>query len=170
MSLKLKNRNSEGTEIERKFLVKNFDWKRKSNGVVYQQGYLSNDSSRTVRIRLEGKVGKLTIKGRKTGLSGDEFEYDLPVKDAKYLLRNLCKQPTILKKRYKVHFNGLVWEVDVFEGENKGLIIAEVELNSADQKIKIPKWVGKEVTRDRRFRNANLVTHPYPNWRHELKN
>ena len=169
MSYKLKNRNSKRTEIERKFLVKNYDWKRGSEGVVFQQGYLSTDSSRTVRIRLEGKVGKLTIKGRKKGISGDEFEYDIPLNDAKYLLKNLCKQPTILKKRYKVYYRGLVWEVDVFQGENKGLVIAEVELKNPGQEIKIPNWVGKEVTSDRRFRNANLVTNPYPNWKHKIK-
>lgn len=162
------NRNSNRIEIERKFLVKNNDWQHGSHGVVYQQGYLSTESPRTVRIRLEGKVGKLAIKGKKKGISGDEFEYDIPAKDAKYMLRNLCKQPIILKKRYKIHYKGMIWEVDVFEGENKGLVIAEVELSSPDQKIKIPKWIGKEVTRDRRFRNSNLITHPFSMWKNEL--
>lgn len=168
MPAKLKNRNSKRLEIERKFLVKNNGWQKGVKGVKYQQGYLSTDSSRTVRVRLEGKLGKLTIKGKKIGIAGDEFEYDIPVNDAKYLLDNLCEKPTIKKTRYRVHFKNLIWEVDVFEGENKGLVIAEVELNRADQKFKIPSWIGKEVTQDRRFRNANLVANPFSKWKDKL--
>ncbi len=169
MTVRSKNTISKRKEIERKFLVKNNTWRKGVKGVNYQQGYLSTDSSRTVRVRLEGKAGKLTIKGRKKGISGDEFEYDIPAQDAKYLLKNLCKQPIILKKRYKVNFKGLVWEVDVFEGENMGLVIAEVELKNENHKIKFPSWIGKEVTSDRRFRNANLVSHPFSKWKLELK-
>jgi adenylate cyclase len=161
--------NSRRLEIERKFLVKNKNWQRNTKGTDYRQGYLSTDPSRTVRVRLEGKIGKITIKGKKVGIAGDEFEYDIPIKEAKYLLDKLCKKPTIKKKRYKIPFAGLVWEVDVFEGKNKGLVIAEVELKSADQIIKLPDWVGKEVTRDRRFRNANLVKNPFSKWKYELK-
>jgi adenylate cyclase len=169
MTNELRNRNSKRLEIERKFLVKNNAWRKGAKGIDYQQGYLSTDSPRTVRVRLEGRFGKLTIKGKKKGIAGDEFEYDIPANDAKYLLRNLCKQPIIQKKRYKIPFEGLVWEVDVFYGQNKGLVIAEVELESIEQNFNIPKWIGKEVTQDRRFRNANLVTHPYPKWKHEIK-
>jgi len=169
MTGKLKNRSSKRLEIERKFLVKNNAWQKGAKGIDYQQGYLSTYPSRTVRVRVEGKAGKITIKGKKKGIAGDEFEYDIPVDDAKYLLKNLCKQPTIQKIRYKIPFKGLVWEVDVFYGQNKGLVIAEVELESTDQKYNMPKWIGKEVTKDRRFRNANLVTHPYLKWKHEIK-
>ena len=161
--------NPRRIEIERKFLVKNNNWQRDTKGTDYHQGYLSTDSSRTVRVRLEGKLGKITIKGKKIGIAGDEFEYLIPAKEAKYLLDKLCKKPTIKKKRYKITFAGLVWEVDVFEGKNKGLVIAEVELTSAEQIIKLPDWVGKEVTQDRRFRNANLVENPFAKWKHELK-
>jgi adenylate cyclase len=168
MSDRLKNGKSKRLEIERKFLVKNNAWRKGAKGVLYQQGYLSTDPSRTVRIRLEGTVGKLTIKGKKVGLAGDEFEYDIPWNDSTYLLKKICKQPIIKKKRYKISYEGAIWEVDVFEGENKGLILAEVELDSASQKIRIPEWIGKEVTGDRRFRNANLVTHPYSKWKHEI--
>ena len=168
MTGKLKNRNSKRLEIERKFLVKNNAWQKGVKGIDYQQGYLSTDSSRTVRVRLEGKLGKLTIKGKKIGISGDEFEYDIPANDAQYLLDNLCKKPTINKTRYKIPFKGLVWEVDVFYGQNKGLVIAEVELKSTEQKFKIPKWIGKEVTQDRRFRNANLVANPFSKWKDKL--
>lgn len=155
-------------EIERKFLVKNNRWRKAAKGVVYQQGYLSTDSSRTVRVRLEGKLGKLTIKGKKIGVAGDEFEYDIPTNDAKYLLDNLCKKPTIKKTRYRVSFENFIWEVDVFEGENKGLVLAELELKRADQKFKTPGWIGKEVTRDHRFRNANLVANPFSKWKNKL--
>lgn len=168
MPAKLKNRNSKRLEIERKFLVKNNGWQKGVKGVKYQQGYLSTDSARTVRVRLEGKLGKLTIKGKKIGIAGDEFEYDIPANDAKYLLDNICEKPTIKKTRYRVPFENLIWEVDVFEGENKGLVIAEVELNRPDQKFKIPSWIGKEVTQDRRFRNANLVANPFSMWKDKL--
>ena len=168
MTNKIKNRNSKRLEIERKFLVTNNGWRKEAKGVIYHQGYLSTDSSRTVRVRLEGKLGKLTIKGKKIGIAGDEFEYDIPANDAKYLLDNLCKKPTIKKTRYKIPFEGLIWEVDVFEDENKGLVIAEVELKSADQKFIIPSWIGKEVTQDRRFRNANLVANPFSKWKDKL--
>ena len=168
MSSKLKNRNSKRLEIERKFLVKNNGWQKGVKGIIYQQGYLSTDSSRTVRVRLEGKLGKLTIKGKKTGIAGDEFEYDIPVNDAKYLLDHLCKKPTIKKTRYRVPFENLIWDVDVFKGENKGLVIAEVELKYADQKFKTPSWIGIEVTQDRRFRNANLIANPFSKWKDKL--
>lgn len=168
MSNKIKNSSSKRLEIERKFLVKNNAWRKGAKGVIYQQGYLSTDSSRTVRVRLEGKFGKLTIKGKKIGIAGDEFEYDIPLNDTKYLLKKICKQPIISKKRYKVPHGGLVWEVDVFEGENKCLVIAEVELKNAEQKFKMPAWLGKEVTRDRRFRNANLVANPFSKWKDKL--
>ncbi len=159
---------SKRKEIERKFLVRNNCWRNGAKGITFRQGYLSTDSYRTVRVRLEGRVGKLTIKGKKTGIVGDEFEYDIPFQDAKYLLEKICKQPIIYKKRYKVPFNNLTWEVDVFERENRGLILAEVELKRSNQKIKLPDWIGKEVTNDSRFRNANLVAHPFSKWKHEL--
>lgn len=168
MSGKLENRNSKRLEIERKFLVKNNCWRKGVKGVIYQQGYLSTDSSRTVRVRLEGKLGKLTIKGKKIGIAGDEFEYDIPTNDAKYLLDNLCKKPSIKKTRYRIPFEGLVWEVDVFEGENKGLVLAEIELKSDHQKFKTPSWIGIEVTQDRRFRNSNLVANPFSKWKDKL--
>ncbi|NWF89158.1 MAG: CYTH domain-containing protein [Ignavibacteriaceae bacterium] len=161
-------KNPKKIEIERKFLVKNNLWRKDARGIIFWQGYLSTDSLRTVRIRLEGKVGKITIKGKKRGITGDEFEYDIPANDAKYLLKKLCIQPTIKKKRYKVPHGSLVWDVDVFQGMNKGLVIAEIELKKANQKIELPNWIGKEVTNDKRFRNANLVTNPYFKWKKDL--
>lgn len=167
--MKLINRNSKRIEIERKFLVRSSDWLSGHKGVSYKQGYLSTEAFRTVRVRLEGEKGKLTIKGKKKGIAGVEFEYDIPKSDAEYLLKNICKKPVIEKVRYKIKFGGNIWEVDIFSGENKGLKLAEIELNSVNQEFKIPDWVGKEVTHDRRFRNANLVSNPYSNWKHQLK-
>jgi len=169
MSAKLENRNSKRLEIERKFLVKSSDWLAGHKGISYKQGYLSTEASRTVRIRLEGEKGKLTIKGKKKGIAGVEFEYNLSKSDAEYLLKSLCKKPIIEKNRYKIKFDGCIWEVDIFRGENKGLKLAEIELQSINQEFKIPDWVGEEVTHDRRFRNANLVTNPFSNWKHKLK-
>jgi CYTH domain-containing protein len=169
MSAKLENRNSKRLEIERKFLVKSSDWLTGHRGTVYKQGYLSTEASRTVRIRLEGEKGKLTIKGKKKGIAGIEFEYSIPKNDAEFLLKSLCKKPIIEKIRYKIKFGGFIWEVDIFSGENKGLKLAEIELQSINQEFKIPDWVGEEVTHDRRFRNANLVSNPFSNWKHKLK-
>lgn len=164
----LKSAKLKRIEIERKFLVKNNQWKKGVKGEIFRQGYLSTDPFKTVRVRQEGKFGKLTIKGRKIGIVGDEFEYDIPLKDAKYLLSSICMQPIIHKKRYKIPFEGLIWEIDVFEGENKGLVLAEIELKTSKQKIKLPSWISKEVTFDGRFRNANLVANPFSKWKDEL--
>lgn len=155
-------------EIERKFLVKSSDWLAEQKGTIYKQGYLSTQASRTARVRLEGHRGKLTIKGKKKGIAGIEFEYNISASDAEYLLKYICKKPIIEKIRYKIPFKNMIWEVDIFDGENKGLKIAEVELQSVNQEVKIPDWVGKEVTHDRRFRNANLVSNPYSNWKHKI--
>jgi CYTH domain-containing protein len=170
MQRKLINKNSKRLEIERKFLVKSSDWLIGHKGVVYKQGYLSTEASRTVRIRLEGEKGKLTIKGKKKGIAGIEFEYSIPKGDAEYLLKNICRKPIIEKIRYKIKFGGFIWEVDIFDGENKGLKLAEIELQSINQEFRTPDWVGEEVTHDRRFRNANLVSNPFSNWKHKLKN
>lgn len=156
-------------EIERKFLVKSIDWLNNHRGTVFKQGYLSVQASRTVRVRLEGDKGKLTIKGKKKGIAGIEFEYDIPKADAEYLLKYICKKPIIEKIRHKVKFAGFTWEVDIFTGENSGLKIAEIELPNVNQTFKIPDWVGKEVTHDSRFRNANLVSNPFVKWKHKLK-
>lgn len=169
MQKKLINKNSKRIEIERKFLVKSSDWLSGHKGKIYKQGYLSTEAFRTVRVRLEGEKGKLTIKGKKKGIAGVEFEYNLPKSDTEFLLKNICKKPIIEKIRYKIKFGGNIWEVDIFSGDNKGLKLAEIELRSIEQEFNIPDWVGKEVTHDRRFRNANLVSNPYSNWKHQLK-
>ena len=151
-------------EIERKFLVKAESWRRPDDGVRYRQGYLSTVKERTVRVRTAGDKGFITVKGVNVGTVRPEYEYEIPLADANQMLDRLCERPLIEKTRYRIHHDGLVWEVDEFEGENRGLITAEVELKRADQAVSIPQWVGPEVSSDPRYFNANLVAHPFSQW------
>ena len=151
-----------GTEIERKFMVKEGDW-CKQKAAKYRQGYLSTVKERTVRVRTVKDKGYLTIKGIAVGASRMEFEYEIPRQDADTLLE-ICEKPLIEKNRYKIMHGGFVWEVDEFFGENQGLIVAEIELESEDQHFTKPDWVGKEVTGDSRYFNANLIKTPYTKW------
>ncbi len=153
-----------GTEIERKFLVTDDSWRQIAKGVRYVQGYLSRDRERTVRIRTAGGKGYVTIKGASRGIARSEYEYDIPHDDARRILAELCDRPLIEKVRYRIPYGGLVWEVDDFAGENKGLIVAEVELEREDQTIRKPPWVGKEVSNDPRYGNSNLVENPFAQW------
>jgi len=119
---------------------------------------------RTVRVRTIGDMGFLTIKGKNIGATRMEFEYEIPVNDANEMLDKLCEKPLIEKIRRKIDFGGFTWEVDEFFGENKGLVIAEVELSDEAQQPELPKWIGEEVTDDPRYYNANLVKNPYSMW------
>ena len=152
------------TEIERKFLLKDDTWRSSARGTRYRQGYLNSAKECTVRVRTTGGSGYLTIKGPNKGATRIEYEYDIPESDATAILDELCQKPIIEKKRYKIDFAGLVWEVDEFFGENTGLIIAEVELESEDQCFAKPEWIGAEVTGDPKYYNANLMAHPYTRW------
>jgi adenylate cyclase len=152
------------TEIERKFVPKNNRWKQGAKGVRYRQGYLSTEKGRTVRARTVADKGFLTVKGKTVGASRLEYEYEIPLREANEMLDYLCQRPIIEKTRYKIPHAGLIWEVDDFEGENAGLVIAEVELQSEDQTVELPDWVGEEVTDDPRYYNANLIANPYQNW------
>jgi adenylate cyclase len=151
-----------GKEIERKFLIKGSAWRR-AGAMRLRQGYLSTAKGRTVRVRTAGDKACLTIKGMAVGATRLEFEYEIPYEDAKELL-NLCEMPLIEKDRHRVEEGGVVWEIDEFHGENRGLIIAEVELESEDQPFSKPDWVGEEVTGDRRYFNSNLIKKPYTKW------
>jgi CYTH domain-containing protein len=151
-------------EIERKFLVKNDHWRSLGQGQYYCQGYIVATPERTVRVRVVGDQGWLTIKGASVGISRAEFEYPIPVEDALELLQTLCQPPLIEKTRYRIQLGDLVWEVDEFAQENTGLVLAEVELTDPNQEIELPEWVGKEVSDDPRYLNANLVSHPYSQW------
>jgi adenylate cyclase len=152
-----------GKEIERKYLVRGDEWRKLATGVRYRQGYLSTVKERTVRVRTVDATGYLTIKGITVGATRKEFEYDIPAADAAVLLE-LCEQPLVEKVRYKIPFGGLTWEVDEFEGANQGLIVAECELSSEDQKIELPTWIGEEVSGDPRYFNSNLIAHPFSKW------
>ena len=154
-----------GKEIERKYLVQGTEFKTLAQGTSYRQGYLSTVKERTVRVRTIADKGFLTIKGVTVGATRAEYEYEIPVAEANDMLSNLCEKPLIEKNRYKIPFAGLTWEVDEFFGDNDGLIVAEVELTSEDQKIERPTWVGQEVTSDTRYFNSNLTKNPFKNWK-----
>jgi adenylate cyclase len=151
-------------EIERKFLLKSDAWRGQDKGKRYRQGYLNTTKERTVRVRTAGDKGYLTIKGISVGASRSEYEYEIPIADANEMLDRLCERPLIEKTRYRVPYDGLVWEIDEFEGENSGLIVAEVELKDEHQSVKLPDWIGQEVTGDPRYFNANLVAKPFGKW------
>jgi adenylate cyclase len=153
-----------GVEIERKFLVRDPGVLVGVEGVPYRQGYLATDADRTVRIRRAGDHAFITVKGRSHGATRAEFEYEIPVADAEAML-TLCLQPIIEKVRHRLPHAGQIWEVDVFGGVNEGLIVAEVELPDEDAVVEVPWWVGDEVTADPRYFNANLIAHPYREWR-----
>ena len=157
-----------GTEIERKFLVQNNDWKKSVVGVEYKQGYIHISVDKTVRVRIEGSKAFLNIKGKKEGFSRKEFEYEIPIKDAEELLFDLIENPLITKKRYTIPYQGFQWQVDEFSGDNEGLVVAEIELPSENTKFDIPEWIGVEVTEDPRYYNAQLVHHPYSRWEKEM--
>jgi adenylate cyclase len=151
-------------EIERKFLVDTARWRPAGAGVVFRQGYLSSHPERVVRVRIEGGAAKLTIKGPTAGVVRTEIEYPIPLADAETLLA-LCERPLIDKVRHTEQHGGKTWEIDVFHGENEGLVIAEVELASEDEPIAVPPWAIEEVSHDPRYFNAALVAAPYNTWR-----
>ena len=151
-------------EIERKFLLGSDGWRTDDPGTRFRQGYLSIDPERTVRVRLEGDQGKLTIKGKSVGISRVEFEYALPADQAQQMLDDLCLRPLIEKTRYRVEYAGHIWEIDEFYGENKGLLLAEVELAAVDSVVTLPDWIGAEVSDDPRYFNSSLVRQPFSDW------
>lgn len=151
-----------GIEIERKFLVTNEDWKTGSP-VLFRQGYLNRDKHRTVRIRIAGDEALITVKGLTVGMRRAEYEYPIPVSDAKDML-DLCEGPLIEKKRWLIKVGKSSWEIDEFMGDNLGLVIAEIELDDESQTFELPSWAGKEVTHDERYYNSNLSMTPFNSW------
>jgi adenylate cyclase len=151
-------------EIERKFLVCGEEWKSLGEGVLLRQGYLSSQPDRTVRVRIEGESAMLTIKGRTVGATRSEWEYPIPLEDAEAFLNELCERPVIEKVRYRISYEGMLWEVDEFLGDNAGLVVAEIELEAEEQGFVKPEWVGEEVTGDVRYFNANLLGRPFSTW------
>ncbi|GAA0874791.1 CYTH domain-containing protein [Wandonia haliotis] len=158
-----------GIEIERKFLVdknKLSEEIQKNNfDKVFSiaQGYLKNEKEQTIRVRIKGEKGFLTIKGEQQGAIRAEYEYEIPVEDAEHLLYT-CKEGRIIKKRYLIPYKGKLWEVDFFEEENEGLVVAEIELSEEREEFAKPKWLGDEITSDFRYTNAVLVKRPFKTW------
>jgi len=155
-----------GIEIERKFLVDEKKWGRvaKPPGTFYRQGYLVNEKTRTIRVRVSDKLGFLTIKGTTSGISRKEFEYEIPAKEAIELLDSFASSE-IEKTRYCINIDDKTWEVDVFSGDNAGLIVAEIELQHEGEVFTPPDWIAAEVSHDERYYNSNLSLNPFKNWK-----
>ncbi len=154
-----------GQEIERKFLVVGESWRAAVESETRMiQGYLANNQTATVRVRVAGEQAFLTIKGMMRGATRSEYEYPIPPADARAMLAELAVSPPVDKVRYKVRCGAHLWDLDVFGGENAGLVMAEVELSREDEDFQVPDWVGREVTGDLRYYNVNLARHPYRRW------
>jgi len=151
-------------EIERKFLVDTAVWTPRDKGTPYTQGYLSSAKERTVRVRREGERAVLTVKGPTRGVVRAEFEYPIPLADAVAMFE-LCEKPLIEKVRHAEQHGGRTWEIDVFGGDNTGLVVAEVELAGENDHVDVPAWAIREVSDDPRYFNANLVANPYTSWK-----
>ena len=152
-------------EIERKFLVVNDSWKAKvESESSLKQGYLSADKTLSIRVRIARGRAHLTIKGATAGISRSEYEYEIPQQDAREMIDNLVTGSVIDKTRYKVRCGDHLWDLDLFHGDNQGLIMAEVELASESESFQMPDWAGEEVSDDPRYYNANLISHPFCDW------
>lgn len=153
------------TEIERKFLVTNDSWKEEStSSEEYIQGYLATERSCSIRIRIKKDRASLNIKSATLGISRNEYDYPIPLSEAREILQDLCIRPLLKKTRFLVPHGDHVWEIDVFEGDNEGLVVAEIELATPDEPFSRPGWLGEEVSDDPRYYNVCLVDHPYSKW------
>ncbi|MCP9753074.1 CYTH domain-containing protein [Ferruginibacter sp. HRS2-29] len=152
-------------EIERKFLVHHQQWQQleKPAGELFRQGYILTDAAKTIRVRITPSTAFLTIKGLTTGISRPEYEYEIPQHEAAELLDHFAIAE-LSKIRYKIKAGGHLWEVDEFLAGNAGLIVAEIELKSEEEKFMVPAWIADEVTEEEKYYNANLTTHPYSKW------
>jgi adenylate cyclase len=152
-------------EIEHKFLLANDAWRSLvQKSVKYRQGYLSSQPTSSIRIRIADNQAWLNIKSATVGTQRLEFEYEIPLTDAEEIIAVLCGKPLIEKTRHFVPYEGNLWEIDEFKGDNQGLIVAEIELSEANKIFNKPKWLGEEVTHDLRYYNNNLAVNPYKNW------
>lgn len=151
-------------EIERKYLIDLEKISPLENGIRIKQGYLSTDKNAVVRVRVKNDKAYLTIKGSNSGIARLEFEYEIPLDEANEMLEKLCQKPVIDKTRYLINHENHTWEVDVFYGDNEGLVVAEVELSSEDEHINLPIWIKEEVSHDDRYFNSNLMKLPFKDW------
>lgn len=152
-------------EIERKFLIDLKKLGKLENGLDIKQGYIKTIDNTVVRVRVKGNKGFITIKGESVGASRLEFEYEVPLEEANEMLEKLCSKPIIDKTRYEINYDKHLWEIDVFYSDNKGLVVAEVEMQSEDEKVILPSWIKKEVTGDIRYYNNQLMENPYKDWK-----
>ena len=152
-------------EIERKFLINSDAWRADvSRTEKYRQGYLSDSPECSIRVRISDDHAYLNIKSATLGVQRTEYEYQVPLQDGEEMLASFCRKPVIVKTRYFVEYEDHVWEVNVFEGDNEGLIVAEIELDDEHEQFARPPWLGKEVSDDPRYYNVCLVEHPYKQW------
>lgn len=155
-----------GQEIERKFLIRDDTWRSAAmRSIRMRQGYLSDGMESSVRVRIENERAFLNIKSSKDGIHRHEFQYEIPLDDATLLLDEIALRPLIEKTRHEVPAGEHLWEIDVFEGENAGLEVAEIELASADEAFERPSWLGREVSDDLRYYNVSLRKEPYVTWK-----
>ena len=153
------------TEIERKFLLANDSWRKYADKGIYMiQAYMASNEKSSVRIRIQGDSANLNIKSKTLGVQRSEYEYSIPLDDAREMIESLCNKPYIEKIRFHVMHDEHEWEIDVFAGDNEGLIVAEIELNSVNENFSLPDWIGEEVSNEPRYYNICLVNHPYKNW------
>jgi len=150
-------------EIERKFLVDTNKWTPDENGIMLKQAYLGIAPYPTIRVRISDEKAFLTIKGRSESISRPEFEYEIPLADAEEMMK-LAITDVVAKTRYKKIDEGFLWEIDVFSGKNTGLVLAEIELESEDQKFPLPDWLLEEVSGDARYYNSSLSGFPFTEW------
>ncbi|MGE0386435.1 MAG: CYTH domain-containing protein [Gammaproteobacteria bacterium] len=154
-----------GTEIERKFLLRDESWRAAAgNGERYVQGYLGSQPACSIRIRIAGERAWLNIKSATLGIERAEYDYPIPVQDARDMVQRFCAPPLVEKTRYHVRVGAHVWEIDEFEGDNAGLVVAEIELGRVDEPFEAPAWLGAEVSHDPRYYNVSLARHPFKRW------
>ncbi|MGE9295964.1 MAG: CYTH domain-containing protein [Puniceicoccales bacterium] len=158
-----------GIEIERKFIARAEELPPALLSTQLSQGYVDPEAA-SVRVRISGDACFLTIKGAVSGMSRLEYEFQIPMEQGRELLERLCRRPVIEKTRSLIDHGNHRWEVDVFAGDNKGLVIAEVELDDEDEQVEIPHWIEREVTHDRKYSNAALARHPFSQWTEEERN
>ncbi len=152
-------------EIERKFLLANDNWRKQvARAHRIRQGYLGTVDKASVRIRVQDEKANINVKSATLGLRRMEYEYEIPLPEAEEMLEQLCQHPQVDKTRYIVEVGPHVWEIDEFHGDNEGLLVAEIELDSEEESFIKPVWVGKEVTQDSRYYNVNLIRHPFNLW------
>ncbi|NRA21551.1 MAG: CYTH domain-containing protein [Oceanospirillaceae bacterium] len=152
------------TEIERKFLIDLTKIGPLEGGTYIKQGYIATADKTVVRARLAGNKAYLTLKGENKGITRAEFEYEIPVADARQIMTELCHGPMVEKTRYLIVFSGHTWEVDIFHGDNDGLVVAEIELENEDESFELPAWVTTEVSGDAKYYNASLLDNPFKRW------